>query len=50
MTSFVVAHPLACTAGASLVGLAVAAFVLRFEVRHQLRERRYGGFLVGGDR
>ena len=45
-----IAHPLAVAAGASVCGLALAAWILRWEFRAQLRERRRGGFLIGGDR
>jgi hypothetical protein len=31
-------------------GIAAAAWILRWEIRAQRRARRYGGFVVGGDR
>lgn len=31
------------------LGFGVAAWILRWEFRHQLRKRRHGGFLIGGD-
>lgn len=37
-------------AAAIVVGFGVAAYILRWEFRHQLRQHRYGGFVVGGDR
>lgn len=33
-----------------VVGLGGAAWIIRWELRAQLRARRHGGFLVGGDR
>lgn len=34
---------------AVIFGVGTAAFILRWEIRYQLRQRRYGGF-VGGER
>ena len=48
MTSFLVNHPLLSGVGAALIGVGVSAFILRWEIRAQLRQRRYGGFIVGG--
>lgn len=36
--------------GAAVAGIAVAAWILRHEIRWQARQRRHGGYLVGGER
>lgn len=35
---------------AFMVGVGGAAWILRWEFRAQLRARRHGGFLIGGER
>lgn len=35
---------------AFVVGIGGAAWILRWEIRAQMRERRHGGFLIGGGR
>lgn len=47
---FLTAHPLVAGVLAALTGFSVSVFVLRWEIRAQLRQRRRGGFLVGGER
>lgn len=44
-----IGHPYAFAAVAIVGGFGLAAFILRWEFRAQMRARRYGGFLVGGD-
>jgi hypothetical protein len=31
-------------------GIGAAAWILRFEIRHQVRARRHCGYWIGGDR
>lgn len=45
-----IAHPLVVAAGVTVFSLALAAWILRWEFRHQMRARRHGGFVIGGER
>lgn len=48
--AFMVEHPLGTAAVGTLFSLGLAAWILRWEFRHQMRARRRGGFLIGGER
>ncbi len=48
--SVLIAHPWVCAGSAIVGGFGIAAFLLRFEFRAQLRARRYGGYVAGGER
>lgn len=50
MTCFVVNHPLLSAAAATAGAFGLAAWILRFMIAQELRARRRGGFLIGGDR
>lgn len=42
---------LALVGGAVFVaGIGIGAWILRWEIRAQRRQRRHGGFLIGGER